>query len=145
MASRTDPNDIVARLRHPWTGEYDPTGRLLSEASDEIERLRAWKAQATEVLARWDAVADTIEIGPNQLGLHKYDIVHAELQSLQASCDGYFAASREWRDEYRTLHTLVREWADAYDRVEDEWALGDGSELVAYYTALNALRKAVGR
>lgn len=34
-------DDIVERLRHQWTGEYDPTGQLLSEAADEIERLRA--------------------------------------------------------------------------------------------------------
>lgn len=34
-------DDILDRLRHQWNGEYDPTGRLLSEAADEIERLRA--------------------------------------------------------------------------------------------------------
>ena len=46
---------------------------------------------------------------------------------------------------YHELRALITAWADAYDRVEDEWALGDGSELVAYYAALNALREAVGR
>lgn len=33
-------DDIVTRLRHQWTGEYDPTGKMLAEAADEIERLR---------------------------------------------------------------------------------------------------------
>lgn len=113
-------------------------GIIMIEAADEIKRLRRWKAMATEILARWDAVADTIEIGPNQLGLHKYDIVHAELQALRASCEGYFAASREWRDEYRTLHTLVREWADAEDGA---WGTGPGR----FEEACDALRKAVGR
>jgi hypothetical protein len=33
-------DDILDRLHHQWNGEYDPTGRLLSEAADEIEALR---------------------------------------------------------------------------------------------------------
>ena len=34
-------DDIVTRLRKQWNGEFDPTGKMLSEAADEIERLRA--------------------------------------------------------------------------------------------------------
>jgi len=34
-------DDIVSRLRKQWNGEFDPTGKMLSEAADEIERLRA--------------------------------------------------------------------------------------------------------
>jgi len=33
-------DDIVTRLRKQWNGEFDPTGKMLSEAADEIERLR---------------------------------------------------------------------------------------------------------
>ena len=124
---KTDP-DIVQRLRSGYIPE------TLAEAADEIDRLRRWKAEATEILARWDAVADTIEIGPNQLGLHKSDLVAIELNDLRAQRDGYFAASHEWRDEYRNLHTLVRKWADAYSTLSPNCI-----------PASNALRKAVRR
>lgn len=43
-------DDIVTRLRHQWTGEYDPTGKMLAEAGDEIERLRA-QVDSTDAVA----------------------------------------------------------------------------------------------
>ena len=144
-------DDLVGRLvdaaGHLGGDAYlSNDGSLLVDAAAEIERLRAWKAQATEILARWDAVADTIDIGPNQLGLHKYDLVHSQLQFLQASNDGYFAASREWRDEYLHLHKLAREWADACDLMMKVGSLDTSTrEGIAAVKALFALRKAVGR
>lgn len=122
-------DDIVERLRSGYIAN------TMAEAADEIEQLRRWKAEATEILARWDSVADTIEIGPNQLGLHKSDLVAIELNDLRAQRDGYFAASHEWRDEYRNLHTLVRKWADD----------AEGAIYNSYEEAVAALRKAVGR
>ena len=89
-------NDIVWQLRaracpagEPWTGDNPEEDHghtdcwLYHQAADEIEQLRRWKAEATEILARWDSVADTIEIGPNQLGLHKSDLVAIELNDLR--------------------------------------------------------------
>ena len=50
----------------------------------------------------------------------------------------------EAAEEIDRLRALITTWADAFDRVE-YWQLNDGSELDAYYSAVNALRKAVGR
>ena len=150
MALETEQSnaDIVTALRQracpaglPWTADnpQDDHGHtdcwLQHQAANEIERLRRWKAEATEILARWDSVADTIEIGPNQLGLHKSDLVAIELNDLRAQRDGYFAASHEWRDEYRNLHTLVQKWADD----------AEGAIYNSFEEAVTALRKAVGR
>lgn len=88
-------DDILDRLRHQWNGEYDPTGRLLSEAADEIKDLRAER-------------------------------------------DRYFASACEWKDDYRTLITLVHKWADAEDAA---W----GTESDTLEEACHALRKWVGR
>lgn len=148
-------DDIVGRLRERsenWEIDckFDPScddAQMDRDAADEIEQLRRWKAEATEILARWDAVSDTIEIGPNQLGLHKSDLVAIELNDLRAQRDGYFASSHEWRDEYRNLHTLVLKWVDAWDDtrtdVQDErWY---HEITVRRIDTGNALRKAVGR
>ena len=53
-------DDILDRLRHQWNGEYDPTGRLLSEAADEIERLRS-------LIIAW-ADASELYDGPRSIG-----------------------------------------------------------------------------
>ena len=104
MVSETESTDISIEER-------------LRAAVDEIDQLRRWKTQATKALARWDAVADLVPIGPNQLGLHKYDIV---------------------ADEIKRLRSLITAWADA----EDEADMIRGIDL---FTAYEALRKAVGR
>jgi ABC-type nitrate/sulfonate/bicarbonate transport system substrate-binding protein len=46
----------------------------------EIERLRRWKAEATEVLKGWDAVANMV---PVRLGDRKSDAVAAEIIRLR--------------------------------------------------------------
>jgi hypothetical protein len=43
-------DDILDRLHHQWNGEYDPTGRLLSEAAEEIMELRNRIAQLEQAL-----------------------------------------------------------------------------------------------
>jgi hypothetical protein len=49
-------------------------------AKAEIERLRRWKAEATEVLKGWDAVANMV---PVRLGDRKSDAVAAEIIRLR--------------------------------------------------------------
>ena len=151
-------DDLVQQLRDAVShdmDEYDFRDDLMLDAAKEIERLRAWKAQATEILARWDAVADTIDTGPNQLGLHKYDIVYAQLQSLRASNDILERLRHQWTGEYdptgrllseaseeiERLRRLINDWADAQDDLGGYRTGTDAAELAAS----RALRKAVGR
>lgn len=69
-------DDIVQEL-HDWGGVVDPTlWGLVIESVAEIERLRRWKAEAIEVLNRWDAVADMVPVRP---GDRKSDAVAAEI------------------------------------------------------------------
>ncbi len=53
---------------------------LIEAQQSEIERLRRWKAEATEVLKGWDAVADMV---PVRLGDLKSDAVAAEIIRLR--------------------------------------------------------------
>jgi hypothetical protein len=46
-------DDILDRLHHQWNGEYDPTGRLLSEAADEIKDLRAERDRYFASACEW--------------------------------------------------------------------------------------------
>jgi hypothetical protein len=53
---------------------------LIEAQQSEIERLRRCKAEATEVLRRWDAVADMV---PAIIGDRKSDAVAAEIIRLR--------------------------------------------------------------
>jgi len=54
------------------------------EAAAEIINLRQWKLEATQVLARWDAVADLV---PAQLGQRLSDAVANEITRLRAEVE----------------------------------------------------------
>jgi len=60
------------------------SGRVFGDAAAEIERLRRWKAKATEVLKQWDTVADMV---PARLGDKKSDAVAAEIERLRSGMD----------------------------------------------------------
>ncbi len=76
---------------HHLTGNKFRTGALgavdCDRAMDEIDRLRAWKADATQVIERWERCADAVEqmgyAGP--LGGYKSDHVLATLGQLHAT------------------------------------------------------------
>jgi hypothetical protein len=55
----------------------------------EIERLRRWKAEASEVLARWDTVAERFDLS-GHLGEFMADAVADEIDRLRREV-------REWR------------------------------------------------
>jgi hypothetical protein len=96
-AHRTD--DIVQQL-HDWQHIVDESkgdavvvmlsGRVFGDAAAEIKRLRRWKAEATEVLTRWDAVADMV---PARIGDRKSDAVADEIERLRAASDAVSALS----------------------------------------------------
>ena len=89
--------------------------------ADEIERLRYWKLQATEVLKRWDAVYEMVP-EPNEnvglyqsLGSHKSDAVAAEIERLRNAGN---SLERELMKLHRNYHgpdcdtcqALIRWW-----------------------------------
>jgi hypothetical protein len=92
-------DDIVQEL-HDWQHIVDESkgdavvvmlsGRVFGDAAAEIKRLRRWKAEATEVLTRWDAVADMV---PVRLGDLKSDAVAAEIERLRAASNAVSALS----------------------------------------------------
>ena len=86
----------IAELR-AWRAEGDPTRSTpdlaawflqlpgnLDEMLDEIERLRRWKAEATEVIARWEDVALLVPFDSSTLGQSKADVVKNEIERLRA-------------------------------------------------------------
>lgn len=79
-------------------------GSLLVEAADEIERLQRWKAEATEVLERWDEVASMCH---PRLGESKSEAVACEIERLRTEN----AAERALADQ---LAEALKEW-QAFD------------------------------
>jgi hypothetical protein len=53
----------------------------------EIERLRRWKVEASEVLSRWDAVAERFDLS-GYLGQFNADAVGEEIDRLRAELAG---------------------------------------------------------
>jgi hypothetical protein len=52
-------------------------------ALDEIDNLRRWKAEALEVLRRWDAVAERFDLS-GHLGEFEADAVGEEIDRMRA-------------------------------------------------------------
>lgn len=63
----------------------DDTPHVFPSQQVEIERLRRFKKEATEVLAAWEAVFDAlIDISPADLGVSKPTLVAKEIIRLRA-------------------------------------------------------------
>lgn len=73
----TDPSDY---LRHDLHAACD---RRIAVLEAENERLRRWKAEATEVIAEWEKVHEALG-RPGRLGQSKAAASEAEVLSLQA-------------------------------------------------------------
>jgi hypothetical protein len=77
-------SDIITRLDEAHESLSDIGGAwerdVVADAKAEIARLQRWKAEATEVLARWNAVADLV---PAQLGQRLSDAVANEITQLR--------------------------------------------------------------
>jgi hypothetical protein len=81
---------------------------LLIEAQQaEIKRLRRWKAEAIEVLSRWDAVADMV---PVRLGDLKSDAVAAEIERLRAEREPVLALP----DDSELILCISQDYAAGY-------------------------------
>lgn len=102
-----DDADIVDVLRIRAAGSWTADARnLLDAAADEIEKLRSWKAEATTVLARWDAVAAGVESRVSNLGRLKSEVVADELERLRHE----LKLLQDMRDiDIRSFHALRRE------------------------------------
>ena len=74
---------------------YDCIHNNLDEMLDEIERLRRWKAEATEVIARWEDVALLVPFDSSTLGQSKADVVKNEIARLDALVE---LRTRKWMD-----------------------------------------------
>jgi hypothetical protein len=121
-------DDILDRLRHQWNGEYDPTGRLLSEAADEIERLRA----EVDDLKRINM--NLRYLIPEAVWMDEADRLRGDNQESPAN-------------EIERLRSLITAWADAWDEQGAD-VQGQGSYhdvTVRRIDTGDALRKAVGR
>ena len=87
MADETATNVVrLLELMDIAPGSYDEETALdaialIKAQQAEIERLRRWKAEAMEVLRRWDEVADMV---PARIGDLKSDAVAAEIERLRA-------------------------------------------------------------
>ena len=70
-------------------------------AGEEIMRLNQWKEEATEVIARWDAVADGV---PCELGQRRSDAVDTEIKRLRAE-------NQAFRDQFVTVEEIREAFA----------------------------------
>jgi hypothetical protein len=77
-------DDLAARLRACDIGICD-------EAAAEIDRLRRWKAEATAVIERWDALWELLG-RPGRLGEFQQTGVHDEFMRLRAQVERIRAA-----------------------------------------------------
>lgn len=71
----------TARQDYSWLQGVDA-----ERALNEIDRLRRWKAEATEVLARWDAVWEHAGC-PGRLGQDRSEAVREQIDRLRAEID----------------------------------------------------------
>lgn len=85
----------------------------MAAALDELDRLRRWKTEATEVLKRWDNVAAMIEDAP--LGALKSDVVAAGITRLQAASD-----------LIESLRVALEQHGDELSSLEDRLAEANG-------------------
>lgn len=108
-------DDIVERLRAQHLPMFGPS--LISEAADEIERLRRWKAEAITVIEGWEAVWEAAG-KPGVLGQSKSLGLLGELGRLDDEIERLRALADELadglRDEARN-HTLRGAAARALD------------------------------
>jgi hypothetical protein len=77
-----DPIDIDAVRRYAWPYK-SYAHRQIVRLCDEIDRLRAWKAEAKLVLAKWDEVWRAAG-EPGFLGQSFADATHNEVLRLRA-------------------------------------------------------------
>ena len=84
-ATDDDDDDLPKQLRdlHHFRYPGDETPTVYSEAADEIDRLRRWKREATEVIERWDKVFDALG-RPGRLGELKSVAAKSEVERLRA-------------------------------------------------------------
>ena len=67
---RLDRHNICGNCSGRWPCVEAMIGDEARRAADEIERLRAWKAEATEVIGQWEQVWDSLG-RPGRLGESK--------------------------------------------------------------------------
>lgn len=73
-----DVLEQVANLR----AENRQRSHVIDKLDQEIAMLRRWKAEAIEVLKRWDALADNVEA---ELGAPRSDAVAAHITRLETA------------------------------------------------------------
>lgn len=95
-----DDIDIVRRIR---LGDNSLTA---TEVIAEIERLRAWKADATAVIEQWETVFDMVTSHSTILGRSKAAIVADEIERLRGEMERLQAASI-WRRTTRGERRVV--------------------------------------
>lgn len=84
---------VICRICQHMDSDMGTVHAVMDEAAAEIERLRAWKAQALDVLAQWAGVFDLIEVRPDMLGRSQAGVVAAEFERLRAELDSERARS----------------------------------------------------
>jgi hypothetical protein len=100
---------------------------VCGDAADEIERLRRWKAEATEVLNHWENLADDVlnhrdclaNGGGCRLGQRRSDAVAAEIERLRAALAlaDQMVDAMQWAFDpslgEETHDTIFAAWQDA--------------------------------
>lgn len=117
--------DIVERLRYAaracnhgfpnGAGDSfpDPTycgGCLrLTDAADEIERLRRWQAEATAVIRQWETLVTLSDdtLTPHWLGRPKPDLVAAHIATLTAEIERLWAEVGRLTDELQQVASEI--------------------------------------
>lgn len=83
-------------------------GGLMSDALDEIERLRKWQNDATIVLAAWDETWQTAGC-PGPLGSSKAEAVANEIQRLRdAIADLLHTWDTNWADSPEVAFSVIQ-------------------------------------
>lgn len=73
---------INARNTYPTMANGGFDDAEIGAMFDELNRLRRWKEEATEVLIHWDAVADRFDLSAH-LGQYSADAVGIEIDRLR--------------------------------------------------------------
>jgi hypothetical protein len=74
--------DAACYYLHRDAGTYEPKGRQMLAALDEIDLLRRWKAEAMLIMAEWDEVWEAAG-RPGPLGKSKARIIQQVLLDNQ--------------------------------------------------------------